>query len=318
MRRFLWLPVVVVIFLAFQNQVVVRFFQYKAQNVIVNPVSRISINGKIRYNHVSDNSTRGAIGESSAQGAGAVPSVVFTRDLEKSYVAFAINHDADYIRSYDEKKRVYALENPETETPYQTSDRSEIRLLNSDTDFTESSPPQTSYSSFKFFIPNETDPIPLGDWSLIWQCGQHDEVSRTPGRSPPLSLHIEGARLSMVTYENFTTTGVNPENQRIRRHSQDLAPITKGRWYHVIMRYTLGRNGSYAVWLDGTQIRFPASHRPNNPAQAKYLPIGYTDGVYQGKRACRVSYGLYKKDVPGNYKILFQGINFGERYQSFR
>lgn len=236
--------------------------------------------------HVQDSSS-GRIHEAKVQGEGEVPyAFLYKQQNNIPVVAFEINNKLDKPIS---------------------NDRSEMRLVGTNSYFGE-----TYYTSFNFFYPSSSTPIInknglAKDWGLIWQCAQIGG-----GSSPPLSLHIENDILSMTTitdYRTYVSTGKPYYN------NQPLSQIIRNKWYNVMIRYSLGPNGSYSVWIDGKKVKLNADYNVNKLVDTKYLPIGFKDVLSpEREQLCTIRYGLYKKSAQGSFKILFRDLRFGTSY----
>lgn len=228
--------------------------------------------------------------ESKFQGNGIAPNPVIFKDPEKSYVEFEINGNQASRKN----------------------DRSEIRVKNTNSEFGK-----IYYSSFRFRVPRLNSPAILNDefnkdWALIWQCAQIDGSGGA--NSPPLSLHIANESLSVNTIQDYQPWGngkPKPDLQRISRIDYD-------RWYTVLIRYSLGLNGSYAIWLDGQRVNSLTKYNSNSLTDTKYLPIGYKDIDHNSKQYCTVRYGLYKNTEAGNYKVHISDFSFGNVYHRLK
>lgn len=252
------------------------------------------------------------IHEAKSQGAGLAPYVTFASDISKSFVSFVSDHNTSYAQDLAD----YWLEYPQG--PY-VPDRSEIRIVGSEAYFnSDTEAGDMLYSNIRFRI----DPISdyhliendevnneiKNDWAAIWQCAQHHA-----GASPPISLHIENGALSVVTYQDFQPSlGL--------RDQQYLPQIEEGIWYDVRIRYNLGTYGSYAVWLNGQRLYFPADNPADPAVDTKRIPMGYKNArnPTTGTRACRLSYGLYRNSAPGYFKIDFRQVTVDNEYHSIQ
>lgn len=224
--------------------------------------------------------------ESKFQGIGLPPKPVIFKNPQKSYVEFEIKGDRTSIKN----------------------DRSEIRVKNTVSEFGKH-----YYSSFRFKIPKDSLPSILSDdvnkdWALIWQCAQIDEKNK--GNSPPLSFHISNDVLAVKTIQDYQPWG----NGNPKPDVQNIEHIVRDQWYTVLIRYNMGQNGSYAIWLNGKRVNTLTRYGGQTLVDTKYLPIGYKDVLHNSKQYCTIRYGLYKNAKPGHYKIHFSDFSFGNVY----
>ncbi|MCO5142952.1 MAG: polysaccharide lyase [Oligoflexia bacterium] len=181
-----------------------------------------------------------------------------------------------------------------------TKDRSEIRVIGQNVPFNK-----VVYTSFKIYYPSWADKIPESDWSLIWQCPQiKQEFSYSV--SPPINIQLRNDNLYVRSIQDYKLS--KNSSSPYKNNEESLGPITRNKWTRVLLRFRLGENGGYKVWIDG-QVK-----------AEKSIPIGYKDGYspfYPGQKVqeCSARFGIYKKSQKNTrHAILFDDFKIGDSY----
>lgn len=217
-----------------------------------------------------------------------------------------------------------------------SSSRSEVRLLGADMRYCDSELDPVFHTAFELFVPPDPsqealsrERTQLGDWRIVWQCGQ---IGAAPPHyyrvtSPPLSLQLYGQRLFLRTYSDYARYARDlPDDELFagweRRRSpseaqrpelgeqtRDGSPaaierralryagyVTRGAWCPVVMSFRLGARGFYRIQVgEGEPVEFHGSigyrsaDDPHDPN-----PVVVLDGHRRIKKRASVRFGLYQ------------------------